>query len=366
MRAAVLVLGLMQCVAGGGVAHASAMSQVLPPAGVYDDWTTVTVSDGLPSDKIFTVRVVDDRVWVGTDKGAAYLVDGRWHHVGTEQGLAHSVVLALEGDPETGDVWIGTLGGLNRWSAGRVESFTQLNSGLANNVVYGVAVENGRVWAATAAGASRLDLRTGTWSIFNEQTAPMHEPWTYGVHAADGLVYIAAWGGGVLEYDTSDEQWRVFRDPDGEMEIDLFPDDGLVHDVTTGVAFADGVLWVGTYFGLSRYDGRHWSGFFDDDSGLASNFINAVRARGRTVWISTDRGLSTFDGVTWVTYRRLDDGSGVATVTVEGQATDISMASAFADNYVLGVDFLGDTVWVATEAGLSRGRRSRNHLTHVP
>ena len=379
-----LMLAGINGLGGAGVARATAMSQaaVTPavdsiaeraamrltgtPTAVYDQWTSFTVRDGLPSDKIFAVRVADGRVWVGTDKGAAYLDDGLWHVLGPADGLAHPVVLALEGDPETGDVWIGTLGGLNRWSAGRMESFTQFNSGLVNDVVYGVTVEGGRVWVATAAGVSRLDLRTGAWSIFNEQNAPMHEPWTYGVHAADGLVYIAAWGGGVLEYDTTDGQWREFRDPDGEMEIDLFPDDGVVHDVTTGVAFAEGVLWVGTYFGLSRYDGTHWSGYFDDDSGLASNFINAVRARGRAVWICTDRGLSMFDGDTWITYRRGDDGLGVAAITAGGRTVDISTASALANNYVLGVDILGDTIWVATAAGVSRGVRSWTQVTKTP
>ncbi len=353
---------------GSGVARAITMSETMVTAAsdsltqrvaarhwVYDRWRTYTTRDGLPSDKAFTVRVVEGRVWVGTDKGAAYLENGVWHQVGPDDGLAHPVVLAIEGDPETGDVWIGTLGGLTRWSAGRLDTFTQFNSGLVNDVVYGVTVEGGLVWAATAAGVSRLDTRTGAWSIFNERNTPMHEPWTYGIHANDGLVYIAAWGGGVLEYDTADGRWREFRDPDGEMEIDLFRDDGVVHDVTTGVAFAEGVLWVGTYFGLSRYDGTHWRGYFDDDSGLASNFINAVRARGRVAWVCTDRGLSAFDGDTWITYRRTPDESGMATITTRGGTVEVRTVSAIADNYVLGVDFLGDTIWVATAAGVSRG-----------
>jgi hypothetical protein len=37
-----------------------------------------------------------------------------------------------------GDVWAGTMGGLSRISGGRIDSFTQLNSGLSNDVVYGV------------------------------------------------------------------------------------------------------------------------------------------------------------------------------------------------------------------------------------
>jgi hypothetical protein len=78
----------------------------------------------------------------------------------------------------------------------------------------------------------------------------MHEPWTYGVSAGDGKIYIAAWGGGVIEYNTKTRNFRDYVDPDGFMEIDLQPDDGVVHDITTATSYADGILWVSTYFGI--------------------------------------------------------------------------------------------------------------------
>jgi hypothetical protein len=58
------------------------------------------------------------------------------HH---RDGLAHRAVLSLALDKRTGDVWAGTMGGLSRISGGRIDSFTQLNSGLSNDVVYGVS-----------------------------------------------------------------------------------------------------------------------------------------------------------------------------------------------------------------------------------
>jgi hypothetical protein len=47
------------------------------------------------------------------------------------------------------------MGGLSRISGGRIDSYTQLNSGLSNDVVYGVSVEGENVWVATAAGGCR-------------------------------------------------------------------------------------------------------------------------------------------------------------------------------------------------------------------
>jgi ligand-binding sensor domain-containing protein len=323
---------------------------------VVREWRTFTEKDGLPSNKVYAVRVGEDRVWVGTDAGVAYYKDGRWDELTVADGLAHNVVLAIDVNEETGDVWFGTAGGLNRWSAGRLETFNQLNSGLANDVVYAVSTEGEYLWVATAAGAGRLNTYTGRWDIFNEQNAPMHEPWTYGVHVHEGVAYIAAWGGGVLEYDSKTGQWRDHVDPDGEMEIDLFPDDGVVHDITTGVSRADGILWVGTYFGLSRYDGVRWRGYFDHDSGLVSNFINFLRARGPVVWVCTDKGLNAFNGTTWVTYRR-DDETGRGEVLISDSTTTVrrSTPSGIAHNYVLGVDLEDDRVWVATARGLSLG-----------
>ena len=102
------------------------------------------------------------------------------------------------------------------------------------------------------------------WEIFTEKNAPMHEPWTYGVSAGDGKIFIAAWGGGVIEYTKNTKHFKDYTDPDGEMEIDLLPDDGVVHDITTATTWGAGYLWVSTYFGLSSYDGTHWKGYFKE------------------------------------------------------------------------------------------------------
>lgn len=330
---------------------------------ITTQWRNYSTRDGLPSDKTHCVRSDGERIWIGTDAGLACYEAGRFRTYTISDGLAHPVVLAIDVSPLTGDVWIATMGGLNRWSAGKFEKFDQFNSGLANDVVYAVACQENFVWAATASGASRFDAYTQQWSIFNEKNAPMHEPWTYSVSAQDGMVYIAAWGGGVLEFNTKTEQWKDYRDPDGEMELDIFPNDGLVHDVTASVSYENEILWVGTYFGLNRFDGARWWGYFDHDSGLVSNFINFVKARGNVVWVCTDKGLNSFDGATWVTYRRAANGkTGEILISRDqAQVARRTSSTALAHNYILGVDFQDDTVWVATAKGVSRGT-GRNKL----
>ena len=105
---------------------------------IYDQWEVFTTSDGLPSNKVFCVKVDGDRVWAGTDEGLALYEGGKWTTYTTEDGLAHRGVLSIDISPVTGDVWIATMSGLNRFSAGKFETFTQFNSGLANDVIYNV------------------------------------------------------------------------------------------------------------------------------------------------------------------------------------------------------------------------------------
>ena len=132
----------------------------------------------------------------------------------------------------------------------------------------------------------------------------MYEIWTYAVSPAEDKVYYAVWGGGVLEYDVKTEHWKDYNDPDGETELVLMKDQGLIHEITTSVSYVDKILWVATYFGASRYDGRYWHNFLQKDSGLPSNFLNQVKAvDANRAWFSTDKGLAYYDGTNWAVYR---------------------------------------------------------------
>ena len=325
-------------------------------------WENFTVANGLPDNHVYCVLADGNRIWAGTENGLALLEDGKWKVFTTADGLAHRAVLSLALDKRTGDLWVGTMGGLSHLSAGRIDTFNQLNSGLSNDVVYGVTVQDDYVWTATAAGASRLNTRTGQWSLFNERNTPMYEIWTYNVTAGPDKVYLAVWGGGVLEYDLKTQRWKDYNDPDGETEIVLFKDQGLIHEITTSVSYVDKILWVATYFGDSRYDGRNWHNFLTKDSGLPSNFTNQVKAiDANRAWFSTDKGLAFYDGANWAVYRpALDTGKPEMYVRDgEGTVTSIPVDTAPAHNYILGVDFQGDDLWVATAKGLSHGIRQK-------
>jgi ligand-binding sensor domain-containing protein len=272
-------------------------------------------------------------------------------------------VSALDVDPKTGDLWMGLFGGgLVRFSGGRFDHFHQLNSGLVNDVVYGVAIERDNVWAATTAGASRYNTVAKKWTIFTEKNSPMEEIWNYGVCCGDGKVFLGVWGSGVLEFDVATERWRDYLDPDGEMEIDLYRDDGIVHVITTGTSYADGILWVSTYFGMCRYDGRHWRGYYAKETGLPSDFGNSVAGRNANeAWYATDKGLGVvadFPTDTWVTYTMEPDTHRGRAEVWHGSrlVRTVDMDKCLPHNYALWVEFDGDDVWVGTSKGLARAK----------
>lgn len=331
---------------------------------VYTKWEQITAKDGLPDTHVFAVKSAGDYVWVGTEDGLARVEKKTkkvrvWREA---DGLPFNVITAIEVDPKTEDLWLGLFGGgLARFSAGRFDHWHQLNSGLVNDVVYAVCLEGENVWCATTAGASRFNPKSGEWTIFTEKNAPMEEIWNYGCCYGGGKVFLAVWGSGVLEYDVATGAWKDYIDPDGEMEIDLYRDDGVVHVITTGASWADGALWVSTYFGSCRYDGRTWRGFYEHEVGTPSNFTNNVRARSANeCYFATDKGLGVcmdFPSETWVTYRS-DQKAKRGTAIVKRGAkviAEIETGVNLPHNFCIYIDVDGNDVWVATSKGVGHG-----------
>ncbi|MDX1284282.1 MAG: hypothetical protein R3182_04700, partial [Draconibacterium sp.] len=179
---------------------------------VYGNWKTFSTKDGLPADKAYCIYVDEDRVLVGTHEGLAVYENNEWKTYTQKDGLVHKGIISLDVCELTGDVWLGTLGGLSRWSAGKFENFNQMNSGLPNDFIYSVVCDGKDVWVATGGGAGHYNTYTKNWNIYTENNAPMHEPWTYGVCAGDNKVFIAAWGGGIIEFNKKTERFRDYTD----------------------------------------------------------------------------------------------------------------------------------------------------------
>ena len=74
-------------------------------------------------------------------------------------------------------------------------------------------------------------------------------------------------------------------------------EDSLISNDITAIAFGKmQSVWIGTADGLSRFAGRKLSSF-TVDNGLPANRIEQIAiGKGNDIWVSTDKGLAKFDG----------------------------------------------------------------------
>ncbi len=328
------------------------------PFPVIERFENFGKAHGIPTEKVHAVlKTSEGKLWIGTWNGICRLEEnGKFHRYGPEHGLSHKMVLCIVEDPKSGDLWIATMRGLNRFSGGKFTSFTQTDSGLPNNVVYGVDVGGDTIWAATAAGTGAYNQKTGAWRIFDHNNTLMHEPWCYVVKGGGQKVFIGAWGGGILEHDPAKDSWKEHRDPDRDFHYDLVPDDGPINDIVSWLDWEDGILWQCTYFGMARYDGRNWKTWAEKKSPLLSNFTQFVRAHRRVAWIGMDRGVSVTDGSYWVNYSVGPQHEGLVEIHRPQQPVETrTLSTALANRFVLGIHVDDTEAWFATSHGLSRG-----------
>ena len=356
------ILSLALSAATLAFAQAPAAKEKLP--FVYTKWKQFTSENGLLNDHIFAVKSDGPRIWLGTENGLAQIdkTTGKVKTWTEKDGLPWKVVTGIDINHKTGEVWLALFGGgLARFSGGRFDHWHQMNSGLVNDVAYGVAVQDDNVWVATTAGACRFNTVSGEWKVFTEKNAPMEEIWNYGVNYRDGKVHLAVWGSGVLEFDVASERWKDYLDPDGEMEIDLYRDDGIVHVITTAVNYIDKIMWVSSYFGVCRYDGRNWRAYYNMDSGTPSDFVNNLKARsGNEAWFATDKGVGAIMDAasnTWVTYTR-DPKSKTGKAVISRDKTvleTVEMGLNLPHNYIISADIDGNDIFIGTSKGLAWG-----------
>jgi len=89
------------------------------------------------------------------------------------------------------------------------------------------------------------------------------------------------------------------------------------------------------------------------------NLVKLADAEGAR--LRTDKGLASCDGLNWAAHRPLSQ-NGKPKMTVrdaEGRITSIPVSTAPARNYVLGIDFEGGQIRVATAEGLIDGIREK-------
>jgi ligand-binding sensor domain-containing protein/serine phosphatase RsbU (regulator of sigma subunit) len=147
-----------------------------------ETFTPFTADDaiGLTSNHLYTLHLdpSDKKVlWLGTAKGgvvrfniAAGTATSFRYRGEDPASLSSDDITAIYREPG-GSVWLGTYGaGLNRLdpASGKVERFSTSNSGLTNNVVFGILPdESGKLWMTTnGGGLLQFDPKAKTFLVY--------------------------------------------------------------------------------------------------------------------------------------------------------------------------------------------------------
>lgn len=339
---------------------------------VYNKWESFTTRDGLPHDHVRAIRVIDDHVWVGTDGGLG-LYDGRsWQSWTQDDGLPSPVITAIDVDTRTDELWLGTWGGgLVRFTAGRLDTFQQTDSGLSGNLVFSVCVAGGRIWAATDAGLSSFNPTTDTWELYAARRADTPETAITNLSVNGHLLYGAGWGEVLHRLDLERGEWVSTAGLKPEIgpgsvgaECLTGPAVGLACLGRSTWLLTPGCLW-------RRYSALGWDARKFGVGSETGKFDHCLAARSETeVWVGTSDGLwsvADWPSDTWVTYRRCENyDSGLVTLVRRGQTVAAKLiASTVPGNRIQCIAFDQDAVWVGTAKGLTCGTE-RKPWTEIP
>jgi diguanylate cyclase (GGDEF)-like protein len=177
-------------------------------------WTAFTTKQGLPSDNVRSiVEAPDGALWIGTDGGLARYSGGVFRRYGVGDGLVNDAIYSQLIDRD-GALWVSTLGGgLHRFQNGHFAAFTT-QQGLFDSVIFQILDDDsGHLWMSSNRGVYRVaksDLdavarhaaRTIPWRLFgtadgmeSSECNGGNQP--AGIRTRDGRLWFATLKGAV-------------------------------------------------------------------------------------------------------------------------------------------------------------------------
>lgn len=234
-----------------------------------------------------------------------------------------------------GALWIGTNGGLARWSGGKLQTLPVTDSLSSASILALMEDREGDLWIGTEADGLHI-LRDQRFRTLGVRDGLPADATTTVVEDGAGTLWVGTGGFGLSALSESPKgaglhiahTWTVR--------------DGLASDVILSLAAApNGDLWVGTPDGLNRIRSKTVDSFTSAD-GLPDDFIRSLLVDvDGSLWIGTRRGLTH-----WVK-------PGSTSAPMDTFTTANGLGSNLVGAMAKGAK--GD-LWAATFAGLSRFR----------
>ena len=275
----------------------------------YDNETITNYLDGEDEGSLSHYNIgeilllSDGRILIGTSDGLNLYDEytDSFKRIFNDDRLSSQMIYSLDEDLE-GNIWVGTDNGLNKISKDSDEVIQYFNdqshNSIGENRIYEVYCDDdGFIWAGTfTKGALRIDIKTGEITNFYKNSWGLD---AYpGEHIRDfykdsnGTLWICT-NNGLIKYD--DDKFTLYKKK-------IYDERSLVNDtVFTIIEDRTGMLWVGTYAGVSVFDSSnsivHYKNDPFDTTTINDNMIQSIyEDSAGYLWVGTHtKGVNILD-----------------------------------------------------------------------
>jgi signal transduction histidine kinase/ligand-binding sensor domain-containing protein/DNA-binding response OmpR family regulator len=252
-----------------------------------------------------------NNLWVGTDGGGLNLfnkTDGTFKHFKHEPGNLNSIsenyVLAVT-EVDDHNLWIGTWGGgltIYNPDKNTFERFRHSptdSSSLASDNVWVILEDSERdIWLGTySAGLDKFDRKTKKFIHHRfekgNSASISHDMINEIFEDSHQNIWVGTNGGGLNLFDKQTKKFKSYIQHDGANSIS----NNVVYCMMED---SRGFLWIGTAYGLNRFDHAtdEFRNYYSAD-GLPNESVFGILEDDRgNLWVSTNKGLSKFNPFT--------------------------------------------------------------------
>ena len=254
-------------------------------------WTNLnTQNSGIPLAEYTEVAVLPDgQIVLGSSEGLISYNGSSFEFLRPDKfPLGSKSIETIEVLPS--GIYIGTQKGYTRIDANQNSSlYLQNYTGLEGDTVRTVNEDvSGKIWIGTEKGVS---IKNGlNWSYINAPDLPSRQVQDI-VMMANGSVAIGTDAGLTIVTENSGTySFTTYTRQNTSLGL-------ISNDIKSMHEDAAGDLWIGTPFGISKFDGTNWTKYnVANTIGLASNDVRAfAEDASGNIYVATAFGLTTFD-----------------------------------------------------------------------
>jgi len=179
------------------------------------------------------------------------------------------------------------------------------------SIVKTLAFDGDILWIGTTNGLLKYDLKAETQKVYTTKDGLLSNMIHTITIGPKGAPWVGTYGGGLSHFDG--KQWTAYTPYGVGSPLDYrdwthYKKGRGLGDLWVYATHFDpeGVMWVATWKGVSRFDGSGFKTYTTDD-GLIDKWVYTLsQDQNGVFWFGTEGGVTRYDGKTWKSYTNKD------------------------------------------------------------